>query len=216
MQDQGYGKNGLDVKVTELLSVLSVLRAPNGERNVAFRKLHDLLVRYLMGKELSREDAEDIALEVLLRCSNHVEAAGKIKTSDHLRNLFYCIANGLRIDLVRRMRKHLWLSLEELAEQLLPEQLISSPASNPAVLAERRALQEKVREAVHSLPEKQRKAIELIDFEGLSYNEAAQILGLSLKAINGLLHRARQAVRRELERKHPALFGTARGKGAVP
>jgi RNA polymerase sigma-70 factor (ECF subfamily) len=63
-------------------------------------------------------------------------------------------------------------------------------------------LQQKIEESVASLPEKQRTAMFLLLKEDLSYDEAAIVLGTSVLATRGLIHRARQKLKRQL---HPYL-----------
>ena len=48
-----------------------------------------------------------------------------------------------------------------------------------------------VRQAIAKLPPEQRAAIVLREFEGLSYQEVAQVLGASVPAIKTRIHRAR-------------------------
>lgn len=54
---------------------------------------------------------------------------------------------------------------------------------------------EKVRAALDTLPERQRMAVMLCYFEGLSNAAAAEMLGLHLKALESLLVRARRRLR---------------------
>ena len=66
-----------------------------------------------------------------------------------------------------------------------------SPASPPdGVLAAERA--ELLRRAVAALSENQRRALLLHRFEGLSYREVAEAMGLTLEAVRSLLVRARR------------------------
>ncbi|HEY5317707.1 MAG TPA: sigma-70 family RNA polymerase sigma factor, partial [Solirubrobacteraceae bacterium] len=55
-----------------------------------------------------------------------------------------------------------------------------------------------VLEAVRSLPDRQRDAIVMREFEGRSYEEIAARLGSSQGAVRQLLHRARSSVRERL------------------
>lgn len=57
---------------------------------------------------------------------------------------------------------------------------------------------EQVREAVATLPERQRLAIVLQRFDGLSYEGVAEALGLTVPATKSLLHRARLSLRDRL------------------
>jgi RNA polymerase sigma factor (sigma-70 family) len=56
-----------------------------------------------------------------------------------------------------------------------------------------------VRQAINSLPEKQRSALILREYEQLDYNEIATILDLTVSSVKSLLFRARQSVRAQLE-----------------
>ncbi|MFY0543077.1 RNA polymerase sigma factor [Brevibacillus sp. H7] len=56
-----------------------------------------------------------------------------------------------------------------------------------------------VRQAINSLPEKQRSALILREYEQMDYNEIASILDLTVSSVKSLLFRARQSIRAELE-----------------
>ncbi|SDG45623.1 RNA polymerase sigma-70 factor, ECF subfamily [Fontibacillus panacisegetis] len=56
-----------------------------------------------------------------------------------------------------------------------------------------------VREAINNLPEKQRSALILREYEQLDYQEIANILGQSVSAVKSLLFRARSSVKNQLE-----------------
>ena len=62
--------------------------------------------------------------------------------------------------------------------------------------AERAAM---VRQAVGSLDERQRMALMLSKFEGMSYEEISTSMEISVKAVKSLLFRARENVRLRLE-----------------
>ncbi len=55
-----------------------------------------------------------------------------------------------------------------------------------------------VAEALSALPEKHRRVIQLVDFEGLSYQEAADWLGVPRGTVMSRLHRARTRIRTRL------------------
>jgi len=65
---------------------------------------------------------------------------------------------------------------------------------DPAHAAERRERLRAVTQAIANLPPEQRAALVLREFEGLSYQEVAEILGASLPAVKGRIHRARLTV----------------------
>jgi RNA polymerase sigma factor (sigma-70 family) len=56
-----------------------------------------------------------------------------------------------------------------------------------------------VREAINNLPEKQRSALILREYEQLDYQEIANILGQTVSSVKSLLFRARASVKTQLE-----------------
>ena len=56
-----------------------------------------------------------------------------------------------------------------------------------------------VREAINNLPEKQRSALILREYDQLDYQEIADILGQSVSSVKSLLFRARGSVKIQLE-----------------
>lgn len=68
---------------------------------------------------------------------------------------------------------------------------------DPAEIAEQRERFAAVARSVVSLPPEQRAALVLRDFEGLSYEEVAAALGVSVAAVKGRIHRARLSMLRE-------------------
>jgi RNA polymerase sigma-70 factor (ECF subfamily) len=55
-----------------------------------------------------------------------------------------------------------------------------------------------VQKAIDSLPEKQRAAFVLHKYEGLSYQEIAEILHRSLSSVESLIHRAKLNLQKKL------------------
>ena len=59
-------------------------------------------------------------------------------------------------------------------------------------------LEEKIEAALQDLPEKQRTAILLCRQEDVSYEEIAEILGVSVSATKSLIHRGRETLKQRL------------------
>lgn len=56
-----------------------------------------------------------------------------------------------------------------------------------------------VRKAINALPEKQRSALILREYDGMDYQEIANILGQTVSSVKSLLFRARASVKTQLE-----------------
>jgi RNA polymerase sigma-70 factor (ECF subfamily) len=95
------------------------------------------------------------------------------------------VASNLCIDRVRARRNTL------VVEQV-PEE--SAPASQMRHLAERE-LGQRVDAALQALPERQRLALTLFHYEGMSQIEVGAVLGISDEAVESLLARARRTLK---------------------
>nr|WP_202113188.1 sigma-70 family RNA polymerase sigma factor [Paenibacillus sp. MMS18-CY102] len=77
------------------------------------------------------------------------------------------------------------------------------PLAPPEAVPELRLLQNErmamVREAINNLPEKQRSALILREYDQLDYQEIANILGQTVSSVKSLLFRARASVKTQLE-----------------
>jgi len=71
---------------------------------------------------------------------------------------------------------------------------------DPIEVAERRQRFSAISQAVRALPGEQRAALVLREFEGLSYAEIAHVLGITVAAVKGRIHRARLGVIEEVGR----------------
>jgi RNA polymerase sigma-70 factor (ECF subfamily) len=154
----------------------------------AFRQLSSLYLAptlnfaYRVLKD--RSEAEDVAQETFLRVWNKAETYSK----GNAKGWILRIAHNLCIDRLRKRRESLSDSEEE------------APSSAPTpsrLLAEKRTA-DRVNAALDRLPARQRIALSLVHFEGMSGVEAATIMNLNLRAVESLLARGRKNLRREL------------------
>ena len=124
-------------------------------------------------------DAEDLAQEAFLRI---LDAAPRYKPTATFRTYLFRILNRLCIDHVRRKRPTVTDSLPQ-------------PADNAPSAIRRLSDRERdaaIQVAMDSLPPGQRMAVVLRYFEGLSGEEIAEAMDTSVKAVEGLLARARE------------------------
>jgi RNA polymerase sigma-70 factor, ECF subfamily len=111
------------------------------------------------------------------------------------------VRNLCRNELRRRSRQRVDSPRPEEIER--PEfarwQLAAAKLGNVPEVVFQRELQEKVEQALASLPQRERTAILLLRDEQLSYAEVAVVLGASPAATKMLIHRGRQALKRNLQ-----------------
>ncbi|MBI4182792.1 MAG: sigma-70 family RNA polymerase sigma factor [Proteobacteria bacterium] len=140
------------------------------------------LARRLTG---STADAEDVVQEALLRVWTH---APRWRPTAAFRTWFYRVVVNLCLD---RRRRRAWVALEEADEP-------ADPGPDAVALIERDETGRAVAAAVAGLPDRQRAALLLTYYEGLSNAETAVALATSVSAVETLLVRAKRALRRRL------------------
>jgi RNA polymerase sigma-70 factor (ECF subfamily) len=161
---------------------------------------HSTPVFHFLCRMLNNEDdANDLAQETFVRVYRSRES---FRTNEKFTTWLYTIAANLARNHFRWRSRHPNVSLETAsgdAEQTLGSTLPANDAapSDQALAAERAAA---VRKAVHELPEDMREAIVLCEWEEHSVAEAAIILESTPKAVESRLYRARQQLRKKLEK----------------
>jgi len=130
--------------------------------------------------------AEDVAQETFLRVH---EAATKYTPQAKFTTWLYRVVYNLSIDHQRKSRSDP-ASLE--AVEVEPQEL---PAS---VSVEKSELAQLVRNAVAELPDRQRVVVVLHRYEGLSHSEICEVTGWSCSAVESLLVRAYENLRKSL------------------
>ena len=136
------------------------------------------------------QEAEDIVQEAFLKLWNKPESFDAEK-GVKFTTWFYRVVTNLAIDQMRRKKP-----------QTAPEVLDfieDSTLRADEALVERQQ-QQAVEEAIATLPERQKAALNLCFYEGLSNKDAAEILGVGVKALESLLMRAKKTLREELMR----------------
>lgn len=130
--------------------------------------------------------AEDVAQETFLRLR---QAAGAYEPQSKFTTWLYRIVHNLSMD----QRRKAWRSPSSL-ESVEAEAV--APAQEDPV--EKSELAKLVQRALAELPQRQRQAVILHRYEGLSHEEIAEVTGWSKSAVESLLVRAYENLRKNL------------------
>jgi RNA polymerase sigma-70 factor (ECF subfamily) len=162
-----------------------------------FQRIHDSfrprVLRYLT-RLVGERDAEDLAQAVMLRVSSGLP---QFRHDSSLSTWIYRIATNAAMDKLR----------SPVREQVLEdhpdpdESDVPLEARTPSVeaIAIRTEMSACIREFIDHLPESYKTVMVLSEMEGFKNAEIAAILGVSLDAVKIRLHRAREALRNDLQ-----------------
>lgn len=135
-----------------------------------------------------RQEAEDLAQEAFLTVFRN---AGKYESKASFKTWFFTILLNLCRNVAKK-KKPVYLDFDSTEPELIGNQ-------DPAGQFDRQQLQQVLAKAIFKLPENQRAAFILCHYENFSYAEAARSLGVSVKAVESLLVRAKRQLREELD-----------------
>ena len=151
--------------------------------------LKDRLFRLALRITLNREDAQDIVQETLIKMWEQRQQWDAI---ENIEAYALTICRNLSLDHLKRLsNRHLPLD----TPQVEPFDQTPSPLEQTI----HHEHFDRVRQIIDRLPEKQRTCIQLRDFEGRSYHDIADILGITEEQVKVNIFRARQTIRKDFE-----------------
>ncbi len=145
----------------------------------------------------SREDAQDVTQEVFMQVYKSID---DFRGESQLSTWIYRIAVTRSLDLIRKQnRKRRFGSVKAIFNIGSGEDEIDVPSeTTPEIELMDEEKKRVLAWAVSRLPEKQRIAITLNNYEQYSNQEVADIMQTSLSAVEGLLHRGRKNLKKDL------------------
>ena len=169
----------------------------------AFRELvtafRDRVYNTVLSIVLQNEDAEDIAQDVFIQVYRSINSfAGNSALSTWI----YRIAVNRSLDHLRgKKRQKRFGNISSLFGRDNEPVNTATEFQHPGVAAEQKENAAILFAAVKKLPDNQQAAFVLNKAEGLSYNEIGEVLGISESAVDSLLQRAKQNLRKLINKK---------------
>ena len=151
----------------------------------------DVLYRVALSITRKPADAEDLVQDTLLRAYRSIERFD----GRYPRAWLLTIMRNAQINRVRRKRPELLRDPDATMEREAdtgeggesPEEVVVGPVFDAVV-----------EQAFEALPDKFRSVVELVDLNGLAYQEAADLLDIPVGTVMSRLHRARNRIRDNL------------------
>jgi RNA polymerase sigma-70 factor (ECF subfamily) len=147
----------------------------------------------------NREDAEEVVQDTFLSAYRKI---GDFDGRAAIGTWLYHIAMNTALMVLRRRRPEPHLSIESELPRFTEDGRHARPIADWSDLPDDPLLAEELRlvlrEAIDALPADYKAVVILRDIEGLSNQEAAEVLGATVFAIKSRLHRARLVLRERL------------------
>ena len=160
-------------------------------------KIFNLAMSILKNESDAEEATQDVFMTVIRK-------ADTFKGNSALYSWMYRICVNTCLMRLRGKRRNDTVSIEEFMPVFTEDGMHASPMDDWSKEVERKALNEElgqmIRRFTDQLSEKYKVVFVLSDVEGLSNEETAQILGLTVPAVKSRLHRARLYLREQLSR----------------
>lgn len=166
--------------------------ASTASTHEAFARLvtPELEILYRVARTLVRRpaDAEDLVQDTLLRAYRGIGGFD----GAHPRAWLLTIMRNTEQNRNRRRRPSLLFDPES-SDAVVDSGTVGQPEEEFVGGEFERA----VRDAMVALPEHYSRVVALVDIDGLSYSEAAELLGIPLGTVMSRLHRARAGIRKQ-------------------
>ncbi len=146
---------------------------------------HTPLQQFIRRRVSDEATAEDVLQEVFLKIHQHMETLRDVKK---LESWIYQITRNAIVDSYREPRPAATLESPEVLE--LPSELPDDDVVSELLPC--------VRAMVRNLPELDRQALVLTEYQGLTQKELAERLGLSFSGAKSRVQRAREKLKQQL------------------
>lgn len=178
----------------------------------AFRQLveihKDAVVNICYGYVQQYEDAEDLAQDVFVEVYRSLD---KFREDSTLYTWIYRIATSKCLDALRsrkRVKRQAFYKARQYGSEEAPEMdKIKGGFTNPEQDLVQKQQREYISEALDKLPEAQRVAFTLSNYQGLSNKEISEVMERSTGSVESLIHRAKQNLKTHLYEFYKSQFG---------
>jgi len=157
----------------------------------------DLVFNTAVGIVQNAEDAEDVAQEVFIQVYRSIHS---FKGESKLSTWLYRITTTRSLDHLRSKKSKKRFGYLQRLFGDSNEPLMELPDfHHPGVALDKKENAARLFRAIAKLPENQKTAFTLHKLEDLSYQEVSEVMRISVSAVESLMHRAKQNLRKILE-----------------
>jgi RNA polymerase sigma-70 factor, ECF subfamily len=152
------------------------------------RAVYSLVLRILEQAATAEEVVQDVFFQLWRNAHLYESSRGPLEP------WLFTLARNRALDCKRLKRER-----QRRREDTFEAQPLACAAPDPEHMVDSQRLAERVRASMRALPERQRKAIELAFFEGLTHSEIARALSEPLGTVKGWIRTGLLRLRQSLE-----------------
>lgn len=184
------------ITLTETQLVVELKNGSEQAFSVLVQTYQNMVFNAVLGIVQQLEEAEDVAQEVFIQVYQSIKGfRGDAKLSTWVYRI--SITKALDFERGKKAKKRInalknIIGIGEKDESSIPD------FHHPGIALDKKEEANILFKAIKKLPENQRVAFVLIKVEGLNYANTAQILNTTEKGIEGLMHRAKENLRKIL------------------
>ena len=146
--------------------------------------MKNVMYRMALRLTLNSQEAEDVVQDVIIKLWSMRE---RLEEVENLEAFALRMTRNLALD-----RQRMKINNTEDIDNIEPDRYVTTDHSD------RKEQVESIRLVMQQLPEKQRSAMQLRDFEGYSYKEIAEMLSMTEDQVKINIFRARQFIKTKL------------------
>ncbi len=152
--------------------------------------VYNLCLNYLQNKEAAEETTQDVFVKIYKKIDSFQENA-------QLKTWIYRIAINASLDYIKGKKR--WAKIISIFPDKESHRMIELPSfDHPGVILEQKEALFNIFNQINQLSDNQKSAILLSKVEGRSLKEIGEILEVSPKAVESLLHRAKIKLKEKL------------------
>ncbi|MDR3653822.1 MAG: RNA polymerase sigma factor [Paludibacter sp.] len=182
--------------MSEQKLIQAILNGDSSKFELLVLKYQTMVFHTAMGFVHNREDAEDLTQDIFIHA---FESLSSFKGNSEFSTWLYRISVNTSINqLKKRKRSQIFHFAEDLLQSIFNKESNDPDPEQYLIDIERNVA---IRNAIDSLPEKQRTAFVLSKYDDLSQKEIAAIMHCSEGSVEQLLQRTKTSLQRKLSIK---------------
>lgn len=185
--------------MTDRELIQGIIRRDNEVFKEVIRLFQQHVIRTCYSLVHDDQDARDLAQEVFIEI---LDSAGSFKGKAKLSSWIYRIAINKSLNHLKLKKRRQFLTRIGLRSENPGERHIEIPANDSQPGADEVMTEKEIRSAlhfaIHKLPANQRIAFTMCKYERLSYQEIAEVMDVTVAAVESLLQRAKQNLQKQL------------------